>query len=175
MWFCSWINLVFSVNKNLICFWCVFFFLDVSHNISKNKRFWNKEVKKGKNIILFWTGSPLTIEKIKILKTSKKARRYHHFTQVYKNHDYMHTVPEMWCMTDELFFILGYFLPFLPLLQPKKSKLKKKKKKKIPGDITILHKCIKNHDNMLYCSWDMVYDRCFLFFYFGLLFALLAP
>ena len=28
------------------------------------------------------------------------------------------------------------------------------------GYIIILHKCTKNHDYMLYCSWDMACDRC---------------
>ena len=39
---------------------------------------------------------------------------------------------------------------------------KKGKKKKTTGDI-ILHKCTKNLDNVLYCSWDMAHDRynCF--------------
>ena len=37
--------------------------------------------------------------------------------------------------------------------------------KKIPGDIIILHKCTKNYDHMLYCSWDMVHDRWGLFFF----------
>ena len=35
-----------------------------------------------------------------------------------------------------------------------------KKLKKIPGDIIILQKCIKNHDHMLYCSLDMACNRC---------------
>ena len=35
-----------------------------------------------------------------------------------------------------------------------------KKMTKTPGDIIILHKCTKNHDHMLYCSWDMVHDGC---------------
>ena len=30
-------------------------------------------------------------------------------------------------------------------------------KKKAPRDI-ILHKCTKNYDHMMYCSWDMVCD-----------------
>ena len=34
-----------------------------------------------------------------------------------------------------------------------------KKLKKTPGDIIILHKYTKNHDYMLYCSWDMTRDR----------------
>ena len=32
--------------------------------------------------------------------------------------------------------------------------------KKYPGDIIILHKCTKTHDNMMCCSWDMVRGRC---------------
>ena len=27
------------------------------------------------------------------------------------------------------------------------------------GDIIILHKCIKNYDQMMYGSWEMVRDR----------------
>ena len=38
--------------------------------------------------------------------------------------------------------------------------------KKTPGDIIILHKCTKNHDHMLYCSWDMACDRCNCYFSF---------
>ena len=41
--------------------------------------------------------------------------------------------------------------------------------KKTFGDIIILHKCTKNHDHMLYCSWDMAHDRCNIFL-FGLFF-----
>ena len=38
--------------------------------------------------------------------------------------------------------------------------------KKTPGDIIILHKCTKNHDYMLHCSWDMVCDQCNCYFSF---------
>ena len=50
------------------------------------------------------------------------------------------------------------------------------KKKKIPGDLIILHKCIKNHEIICYtdpeiwCVTDVI-----VIFYFGLLFALLQP
>ena len=59
-----------------------------------------------------------------------------------------------------MFFILGTFLPFYPPKSPKNKNFKKKEKKKTSGDIIILHKCTKNLDYMLYCSWDMVCDRC---------------
>ena len=52
----KWLCFVFSVNENLVHLWRVIFFLDVSHNISQNAKFW-KDVKKCRNVILFWTGS----------------------------------------------------------------------------------------------------------------------
>ena len=47
--------------------------------------------------------------------------------------------------------------------------------KKTPGDIIILHKCTKNHDHMLYCSWDMVHDRCNCYFSFWTIFCPFTP
>ena len=32
--------------------------------------------------------------------------------------------------------------------------------KNTPGDIIFLRKCTKNHDHMLYCSWDMAPETC---------------
>ena len=60
------------------------------------------------------------------------------------------------------FSFWAIFCTFTPQ-QPEKSKLKKITKK-TPGDLIILHKCIKNHDHILYCSWDMVRDRCNCYF-----------
>ena len=68
------------------------------------------------------------------------------------------------------------FCPFSPLTA-QEIKIKKKIMKKIPGDfvilhrdITILHNCTKNHDHILYCSWDMAYDRCNCYFSFWAIF-----
>ena len=55
-----------------------------------------------------------------------------------------------------LFSILGYFCPFTPLTAQKINTWKKMNKK--PGDITNLHKCTKNCDQMTYSSSDMVCD-----------------
>ena len=63
---------------------------------------------------------------------------------------------------DRIFVILGHFLAFYPLTTQKIKIFKKKKK--------ILHKCTKTHDHMLYCSWDMVHDRCNLHFSFWTIF-----
>ena len=55
------------------------------------------------------------------------------------------------------------FCPFTPITTRKIKMLKNWKK--TPGDIIILHKCTKNHDHMIYCSWDMA--RKVLFFILG--------
>ena len=66
----------------------------------------------------------------------------------------------------QVFVILDHFLPFTPLIIWKIKILKKWKK--TLGDIIILHKCTKNHDHMLYCSWDMVCDRCNYFSFWAI-------
>ena len=68
---------------------------------------------------------------------------------------------------------MGYFLPFCPLTCPKNENFKKMKK--MPGDIIILHKCTKNHDHMLYCSWDMTCDGCNCYFSFWASFCPFSP
>ena len=44
------------------------------------------------------------------------------------------------------------------------------KLKKTPGDIIILHRCTKNHDNIPYCSLDMVRNACHFYFLFRAIF-----
>ena len=76
------------------------------------------------------------------------------------------------------------FCPFTPQTAPKKSKLKKKKKKKWkktpqntnpPRDIIILCNCTKNHDHILYSSWDVGHDRCNCYFSFWAIFYPFTP
>ena len=64
--------------------------------------------------------------------------------------------PDINCNRQIFFVILCHFWPFYPLTA--------QKIKKMPGDIIILHKCTKNHDHMLYCSWDMACDGCNCYF-----------
>ena len=76
-------------------------------------------------------------------------------------------VPEIWSVTENFMSFWTVFCPFTPLTT---WKIKFKKKwKKMPGDI-ILHKCTKNHDHMLYFSWDMVCDRWNCYFSFWAIF-----
>ena len=81
-------------------------------------------------------------------------------------------IPEMWRATDRIFCHFGPFFPFYPLATRKIKMIKKWKK--TPGDI-ILHKCTKNHDHMLYCSWYMAYDRCNCYFSFWATFCPFNP
>ena len=63
-----------------------------------------------------------------------------------------------WVWEMEFFVISYHFLPSYPHNNPKNQNFCKMKK--IPGDIIILQHCTKNHDHILYCSWDMMDDRC---------------
>ena len=60
--------------------------------------------------------------------------------------------------------ILGHFLPFYSPKSPKNENIKNMK---TPGDIIILHKCTKTHDQRLYCSWDIVcgWRNCYFSFW----------
>ena len=74
-------------------------------------------------------------------------------------------VPQIWSAIDRIFCHFGQYFAHLPPKNPKNQNFEKMKK--LPGDIVILQKCTKNHDHMLYYSWDMVHDGCNLFFILG--------
>ena len=77
----------------------------------------------------------------------------------------------IWHLTDVIvILILGYFLTFYLHNSPKN--LNFYKIKKVLWEIIILHKCTKNHDHMLYCSWDMACDGCYCYFSFWAMFGL---
>ena len=84
-------------------------------------------------------------------------------------------VSEIWSMTDRIFCHFGLcFALLLPL--PNKSKNQNfEKMNKSPEDIIILHRCTKNHDHMLQCSWDTCTMDVIFIFYFGLFFTFLFP
>ena len=71
------------------------------------------------------------------------------------------------CGGCNYFSFWAIFCPFIPLTARKIKILKKMKK---TGDTIIFHKCTKNYDQMLYCSWDMAHDRCNCYFSFGVIF-----
>ena len=67
---------------------------------------------------------------------------------------------------------MGHFLPFYPPpphLTAQEMKIPKKKKRKKPTCRCFhLHKRTKNHDHILYCSWDMAHDGCNYFSYWAI-------
>ena len=82
-------------------------------------------------------------------------------------------VSEIWSATDIIFCHLGLFLAFS--LPKNLENQNFEKMKKTPGDIIILHKYIKDHDHMLYHSWDMALDRCNFYFSFWAIFYPFIP
>ena len=97
------------------------------------------------------------------------------------NHDHMlYCSWDMACDGCNCYFSFwAIFCPFTPITARKMKspkKWKKKKKKKQPRrDITILHKCTKNHNHILYCSWYMVHDGCNCYFSFCFIFCPFTP
>ena len=72
-----------------------------------------------------------------------------------KNHD--HRLYSSWDMACNACIVIFHFgLPFYPPTSLENENIKKMKKD--PGDIIIWHNFTKNHDHMLYSSWDMVCD-----------------
>ena len=95
-----------------------------------------------------------------------------HMCTINDNH-MMYGSWDMECDRQNLTF-LEHLLPFYsPPYRPRKSKFSKNEKK--PTDIIISHMCTKNHDHMLYCSWDTMRDICNFYFLFGAIFCCFAP
>ena len=121
--------------------------------------FWNIRHDR-QSFLSFWAiFCPLTLLttwKIKILKKMKKKKNnwwYFYFTFVYhkwKSYDVWFTRHEL----QQTLFLSFWatFCPFPPLTTWKIQIFVKLK-------ITLGEKCTKNHDHMLYCSWDMACHR----------------
>ena len=131
---------------NCFSFWTMFCpFTPVT--ASKNKNF--KKMKKIPGDIIIYISAP----KIMIL---------------------CYTVPEIWCVTDELlFFILSYFLPFYPPNSLKNENFKKLKKKHLGISsfyTSVLKLIIICYTISAICMADVIF-----IFHFWLLFAPLSP
>ena len=129
------------------------------------------------DFLSFWTFLPFypITWKIKILNKWKNTWRYYHFTLSTIKDNPRCMVSEIWSMTDRIFCHFGLcFALLLPL--PNRSKNQNfEKMNKSPEDIIILHRCTKNHDHMLQCSWDTCTMDVTFIFYFGLFFTFLFP
>ena len=138
--------------------------------------------------------NPLTTEKIKVLKKWKKCFEILIILQMCTIND-NRMLYGPWDVEhdgQDFLSLWAIFCPFTtlsplppppppPPLPPQKKNPQKikilKKAKKAPGNITILHRCTKNHDHVLHCFWDTMCDECKsgLFINFGLFFPLLPP
>ena len=106
---------------------------------------------------LFCHFASLATRKIKILKKWKKHLEilYIIFTHVYHKWQAYH----VWFLRYRawwmflLFFFLDHFLSFYPSNSPKTENFKKTKQ--MLGDVIMLHKCTKNHNHTLYCSFTL--------------------
>ena len=117
----------------------------------------------------------------------KKAWRYYHFAIVYhKWQSYDDCFQRYGAQQTEFFVILGHFLPFYPTNNLKNQNFEEiiiiikcleisSFYKSVPKIMIIFHKCTKNHDHMLYCSWDVVHDRYDFYFLFWTIFCPFTP
>ena len=124
--------------------------------------FWNIRCYRQKLLsfwVIFCPFSPLTNRKIKILKLKKTYDKWHKW----QSYDVWFLRYEAWL--TKFFVILNSFLPFY---NPKNQNFEKLKE--APGDIIILHKCIKNNDHMLCCSLDMARNGFNCYFSFWAIF-----
>ena len=119
---------------------------------------------------IIWCLVPEQPKKSKFWKTEKNVRRYNHFTHV------VYYKWQSWNMERDRQNFLSFwtiFWPFTPPNNPKNQNFEKMKK--MPGDIIILHKCTKNHNHMLHCSWDTMRDGCNSYFLFWAIFCPFTP
>ena len=103
---------------------------------------------------------PLTAQKLKTKNKFKKGLEISSFyIRVRKIMIRWCTVPveTVYDRCNCYFSFWAIFCLFTPLTAQKIKIFKKMKK--TPGDITILHICTKNYNQMMYSSWDMVRDR----------------
>ena len=104
---------------------------------------------------------PLTAWKKKIWKNGKKNHLEisSFYTSVPKIMITCYNVPEIQHVTGAIvIFHFGIFFSLLPPNSTKNENFKTKRKKAL-GD-TILNMCIKNHDHIQYCSWEVARDKC---------------
>ena len=104
------------------------------------------------------------------LKIESNTSWYYHFTNLHHKWQSYHVLPpygprklKFWKNEKNTWW--HYHFPNVNFTKMKET----------PGDIIILHKCTKNHDHMLYCSWDMARDGCTCYFSFWAIFCPFAP
>ena len=116
---------------------------------------------------IFCHFSPLTAWKMKTSKMKKKPGDIIILHKYTKNpYHWLYCSWDMVCYGCNCYFHFRlYFSLLLPPPPSNSPKNENFKTMKMAGDI-ILHNCTKNHDHMLYCSWDAVCDGCNCYFSF---------
>ena len=117
-----------------------------------------------KSLAISFPFTPLTAQKMKISKQWQKGLEISFYTSVTKIMIICYTVPEIWHELDVIVILrFGQFsaLPPPPNIFKNENFTKIIIEKTTTGGI---NKCTRNHDHMLYCSWDMVCDRCNCYF-----------
>ena len=128
---------------------------------------------------IFCSFAPLLTLKIKTWKKCKKAPGgiiLLHMCTINQDHDVWFLRYEV--QQTECFCHCGQFFALLtPPLSQAARKIKIWKKWKRLLEISSFYKIVpKNHDHMLYCSWDMVCDGCNCYFSFwAMLFPFTPP
>ena len=146
-------------------------YIIISHSCTMNDNhmiYGSWDMKHDRQTILwFWASfCPLSHQQPKKLKFWKNERNetpgdiiLHKWNQKAWS---CYTFPEIWQVTDVFFiFHFGLLLVLLLTKNPQNQNSEKIKKKETPGDNISLHKCSKNQDHMLYCSWDITRYRCY--------------
>ena len=132
----------------------------ISHSLTKKLHMWGRWGIPQNFLLAFIDGFWKT-RKMRLLKKWKKLlEKTSFYTSVPKIIIICYTVPEIWCVRGVIvIFHFGLFFAFLPTTPPPNSPKNDnfKTMEKTAGDV-ILHKWTKNHDHMLYCSWDIVRD-----------------
>ena len=100
---------------------------------------------------IFCPFTPLAAQIMKISKMKKRLEISSFYTSAPKIMVIGYNVPEIWHVMDVI--VIFNTFPFYSPITAQQMKTN-------PGDIVILHKCTKNHDHMLYCSWDMAREGC---------------
>ena len=116
---------VIERDRQSFCYFGLFF-ASLAHSQPKKSKFWENE---------------------------RNTWRYCHFTQVYQKwQTYDGWSLDMKRNRHNFFVILDHCLPLSPTNNPKNQDFQILKTLAV---IIILHDCTKNHDHMLYCSWDV--------------------
>ena len=95
-----------------------------------------------------------------MLKNEKTCWRYHHFTHVYQQLQYM--INGSWETEWKRQNFLSFWAIFCSFTPPPLMILKIKileKKEKMPGDVLSTYRCTINEDHMIYGSWNIRCNR----------------